>query len=794
MLQQILRSRHVRRGPASPENLRESVLLQPPARPGGRLAVGLAVMFKHRAGSALIYSFVFLALSSSVADAAGPRPSWRKLDRELLRRAGAAVSSQTTSTIVTLNAGVQLPALYRTYARQSLGASNAYVLDLPNSLLGTLADDASVARISHNRFVYAHNFRTSVTSGTLFVRQLLGFTGAGVGVAVLDSGIATFHDDFTDPRKTFSSHPYGDQRVAYFKDFVKGAPLPYDDNGHGTHVSGVIAGNGFDSRGEKSGMAPDAAIVSLKVLDANGQGKVSDVIAALNWVGSNAAVYHIRIVNLSVGAAVLESYDTDPLTLAAKALVDKGIVVVCAAGNFGTDSGGHKLWGAITAPGNAPWVITVGASSSKGTLMRKDDLVANFSSRGPTAINFAAKPDIVASGVGTVSTVAPGSTLYSRFAQFRVAGAFSTPNSPYMALSGTSQAAPVVSGTIALMLQANPNLTPNLVKAILQYTAQVRPGYKPLEQGAGFLNGFGAVRLAQFYATARRGTRVPTESIWSRRINWGNHRIRGGFLLPDANAWKLGVTWGSAKTLGSDGDNIVWGTASDGDNIVWGTTRDGDNIVWGTLRDGDNIVWGTMANDGDNIVWGTARNGHNIVWGTASDGDNIVWGTSGDGDNIVWGTMADGDNIVWGTDCKGADCGNVVWGAMAGDGDNIVWGTASDGDNIVWGTSADGDNIVWGTASDGDNIVWGTAVDGDNIVWGTMADGDNIVWGTSANDGDNIVWGTERDGDNIVWGTTRQADLLISSRPFGWFQNPVHSLRWLSQEFGDDLVVGRRPR
>src|SRR5262249_2723783 len=153
---------------------------------------------------------------------------------------------------------------------------------------------------------------------------------------------------------------------------------------------------------------------------------------------------------------------------------------------------GHKLWGAITAPGNAPWVITVGASSSQGTLTRKDDTVADFSSHGPTAINFAAKPDIVASGVGTVSTIAPGSTLFSLLPNLRVLGAFPTANAPYLALSGTSQAAPVVSGTIALMLQANPNLTPNLVKAILQYTAERKPGYKALEEGAGFLNSFGA--------------------------------------------------------------------------------------------------------------------------------------------------------------------------------------------------------------------------------------------------------------------------------------------------------------
>jgi hypothetical protein len=309
---------------------------------------------------------------------------------------------------------------------------------------------------------------------------------------------------------------------------------------------------------------------------------------------------------------------------------------------------------------------------------------------------------------------------------------------PYMVLSGTSMAAPVVSGTVALMLQANPSLTPNLIKAILQYTAEIYPGYNPLEEGAGFLNALGAVRLAKFYASAHSaGEAVPIEPIWGRQIFWGNHRLRNGFMLPTANAWQNGVLWGAAKTLGATGDNIVWGTACGGGDC-------GDNIVWGTASDGDNIVWGT-AGDGDNIVWGTA-------------GDNIVWGTAGDGDNIVWGSGDAGDNIVWGTACGGGDCG-----------DNIVWGSADAGDNIVWGTG-DGDNIVWGT-TDGDNIVWGTAAAGDNIVWGSASDGDNIVWGTL---------------------TRSQPRLNLQQNPsYNWFLSFDNRAPWIRQEFGE--VAAPRP-
>jgi serine protease AprX len=602
------------------------------------------------------------------------------------------------------------------YAKRNgeLGIINGHVLELPDRLIRHLSQNPSVFRLHLDRPAAKFNYRTSLTIGTGAIRQTLGLTGAGVGVAVIDSGIATFHDDLTNNSATL--YPYGNQRVTKFVDFVNGLTDPYDDNGHGSHVAGIIAGNGFDSNGQKAGAAPDASLISLKVLDANGNGTVSNIIAALDWVLANHSTYNIRVVNLSVGAAIHESAWTDPLTLAAKRVVDAGVVVVGAAGNFGKNSAGLPQYGGISAPGNAPWVLTVGGSSTQGTARRSDDVIGSYSSRGPTYIDWSAKPDLVAPGTGTVSLAAPGSTFYLTKISSLLPGSIATANLPYLSLTGTSMAAPVVAGTVALMLQANPALTPNAVKAILQYTAQQYPGYDALTQGAGFLNAVGAVRLARFYATAQPGDKVPIQKMWSKHIIWGNHLLGTGVLKMTGNAFNVGTTWGVAKT--DDGNNIDWGTTC--------STADCDNIVLGT-------------NDGDNVRWGT----------TAVDGDNIVWGTG------------DGDNIVWGTDCGGADCDNIVWGTT--DGDNIVWGTA-DGDNIVWGTAGlDGDNIVWGTAGvDGDNIVWGTA-DGDNIVWGTD-DGDNIVWGTA--DGDNIVWGTVV-GDNIVWGTAGSLDPVWVSSPDG---------------------------
>src|SRR5207253_2843549 len=170
----------------------------------------------------------------------------------------------------------------------------------------------------------------------------------------------------------------------------------------------------------------------------------------------------------------------------------------------------------------------------------------------------------------------------------------STPFLPYLSLSGTSMASPVVAGTVALMLQANPSLTPNAVKAILQYTSQSYAGYDVLTQGAGFLNAMGAVRLARFFATAQPGDTVPVQAMWSKHIVWGNHLLSGGLILPDANAWHPGVVWGAAQA--DNGDNIVWGSgcATDGcDNIVWGSVL-ADNIVWGSSTASD-TTWADTA-------------------------------------------------------------------------------------------------------------------------------------------------------------------------------------------------------
>lgn len=481
-------------------------------------------------------------------------------------------------------------------AGRQLPSVGALVAEVANTAIAGLAGNPQVAWIRTDHPVFPTLQRTGAAVAAAAARETFDLTGKGIGIAVIDSGITGWHDDLY---LTDAKSPRAEPRVVHFRDFTRPSSSrvwtsdqPIDEYGHGTHVVGVIAGNGYDSGGARTGMAPGAHLVGLKVLDAQGYGYISDVIAAIDYAIAIKDVYDIRIVNLSVASGVFESYHTDPLALAARRAVEAGIVVIAAAGNLGEDEAGEAQWGGITCPGNAPWVLTVGAASHQGTRPRGNDTLARFSSRGPTSIDFAAKPDLVAPGVGTESLSDPHSTLYSVYADYLLDGTRDTPYKPYLSLTGTSMAAPVVTGAVALLLEANPDLTPNAVKAILQYTAEVRDGESHLAQGAGLLNTLGAIRMARFFAEPKHRLPEPGDVIeqeyveWSGHIIWGNHRVTSGIPLPGANAWSVDVMWGSEATSG--GQPIVWGLRT-GDNIVW-STGSGDNIVWST-GDVDQVLW-----------------------------------------------------------------------------------------------------------------------------------------------------------------------------------------------------------
>jgi serine protease AprX len=574
-----------------------------------------------------------LANASSTAlskiDALAERRLARVGYSRVVLRAVDSVSASSMVPVV-MNAGGMV--------RRTLPVINALVADVPNSALLTLAANPLVARLSVDRRAIGSLERTAATIGAASIRQALGYDGAGVGVAVIDSGVTPWHDDLAANQ--------GGQRVEHFVDFINGWESSYDDYGHGSHVAGIIAGNGFDSSGARTGVAPGARLIVLKVLNGSGGGYISDVIAALDYVVEHRTALNIRVVNVSVAAGVHESYNTDPLTVAAKRVVEAGIVVVTAAGNGGRNPDGRPAYGGVTAPANAPWVLTVAASSHMGTAGRADDVMADFSSRGPSRFDQGAKPDIVAPGVGIESLSNPDSALYTTKADYLLPGSVPTSYLPYLSLSGTSMAAPVVSGTVALMLQANPSLTPNLVKAILQFTAEVKTDRDPLTQGAGFLNAAGAVALARYFAQPGASD-YPSTAGWGRRMIWGNRLVWGGWLTPGANAWAMNVGWGGSTTPG-------------GEIVKWGVTCAGLNCGNGTGN-----VWSPSTGHSLNVVWGSVCDGADCQWpwtvDAVDDDESVVWGTTDPDESVVWGTTDEDESVVWGTGCGDPACEPVIW-------------------------------------------------------------------------------------------------------------------------------------
>ncbi|HEV3469526.1 MAG TPA: S8 family serine peptidase [Pyrinomonadaceae bacterium] len=382
----------------------------------------------------------------------------------------------------------------------------ARVLELPLRVVEGLASHREVRFVSPDRETvsFGHLSRTTgadevrASTGTL----VGGLDGTGIGIAVLDSGIDTSHAAFLDRDNGV--------RVVYGRDFT-GEGRVDDPHGHGTHVASIAAGNGRISRAEYIGIAPNAKLVNLRVLNSQGLGRVSSVLAALDWVLAYRSAYNIRVANLSLGTPAVDSYKDDPVCRAVRRLADAGVVVVAAAGNNGRDESGNKVYGYIHAPGNEPAAVTVGASNTFGTDARSDDAVTTFSSRGPTRSgpvdllgvkrhDNLVKPDLVAPGNKIIDAAAAGNYLLATNPSLD-AGVSGADSRRMMYLNGTSMATPAVAGAAALMLQANPRLTPNLVKVILMYTAQPLAGFNMLEQGAGQLNIEGAVRVARLVRT-----------------------------------------------------------------------------------------------------------------------------------------------------------------------------------------------------------------------------------------------------------------------------------------------------
>jgi serine protease AprX len=513
-----------------------------------------------------------------------------------------------------------------------LGIIHGFVATLPAGGLATVAALPGIHSVTPDSRIelmdigsvsdLGYSMAPSTSRANAFWSQ--GYTGQGIDVALIDSGVVP-----VDGLRSSGAVVNGADLS-----FESQSPaLQYMDTfGHGTHMAGIIAARqvsgGPGGLSTSVGMAPEARLVSLKVADAYGATDVSQVIAAIDWVVQhrNDNGMNIRVLNLAFGTDGVQDYQLDPLTYAAEVAWRNGIVVVVSAGNRGFGSP------RLNNPAYDPYVIAVGAADDNTTSGTDDDSVPSFSSCGTEARHT----DLVASGKSVLSMRDPGSMIDSEYRRARVGFRF------YKG-SGTSQAAAVVSGAAALLLDQRPELTPDEVKAILMGSATPINASENC-QGAGMLN-LPAAR--DFPTPAAVQTHAPATGLGSLDAARGTlHLEHNGVELQGEQdifgaAWNA-PQWAERCAAGTSWDGGTW------NGNVW-TDSSWSGMSWSGMSWGG-MSWGGMSWSG--MSWG------GMSWGGMSWG-GVSWG------GMSWGGMS------WG----GMSWGGLAWGGMAWGG--MAWGGAS---------------------------------------------------------------------------------------------------------------------
>jgi serine protease AprX len=545
------------------------------------------------------------------------------------------------------------------------------VLDMPLGEVEAFSQETGVDYLSPDRPVGALASHLQTTTGASLIYPTsnllssgVGVDGAGIGVAVIDSGVDPDHFDLRNG---------GSRRVIASYDFVGSGSLD-DSYGHGTHVAGIVAGNGYSSLQsggvDYSGIAPRANIINLRVLDSYGHGTMSGVLAAIDYTIANRNMFNIRVVNLSLSAPPVDSYKNDPLCQAVEKATKAGLVVVVAAGNF-------------ASPAISPAAITVGATNTQQTNYRSDDTIAPYSSRGPTMSHTTdpvtgtvvydrlAKPDLVAPGFRVVSLERYQNYVVTNHPALHVSTSWTNNRGLYMKMHGSSMSAGVVSGAVALMLQANPSLTPNQVKAVLMYTAQIMNGPDLFEQGAGQINIDGAVRLAK-----RLRPDAGTVAVGQTLVGYSGLPLPQSTIAGESLIWDQGLIWDSGWLSGQAllttqqqayAQSIIWGGGLYGAGVTYGAGLFGSGyVVYGRNGQWSDIAWdaGTLLTSG--LLYKNVTYGSGLIWDSkVICGDFFVAGPS----SLIWGNDS---GLVWGNDS------GLVWGLDSG----LIWAFDQ---SLVWG-------------------------------------------------------------------------------------------------------------
>jgi serine protease AprX len=478
----------------------------------------------------------------------------------------------------------------------SLPIVDGVAAEVPANRLTALASFADVQAITADRTVQlsdntfdpngtASNFVRSTNSGPAWTA---GDYGAGIGVAVLDTGVSPMND--------FRG------RLVHGPD-LSGEGSVIDTYGHGTVMAGLIAGDGSDSatrnQGAYLGEAPAAHIVAVKVAGRNGAVDVSTMLQGMHWVAAYRDQFNIQVLNVSWGVPSTQDPAIDPLNYAVERLWSLGIVVVVAAGN----SGPSPM--TIAKPADDPVVLTVGAYNDKGNGSTSDDAVAQFSSRGPTASGVI-KPDIVAPGRTVIATRSFGSSIEADNPTALV-----WPS--YIRGSGTSEAAAVVSGAVALLRAARPDLTPDQVKDVLKSTANPMAGVSVTSQGAGRIN-VGAALLATPSAPPQVAVATGLGSLEASR--------GGVHVTANCNGTDTPIV-GEIDVRCEPWDPIAWTTSNWNGNAWTGLTwiaSEWDGVTW------KDVAWSDATWDG--VTWKggtwTANSWQGVPW-TGSGSSTGAW-------------------------------------------------------------------------------------------------------------------------------------------------------------------------
>lgn len=393
--------------------------------------------------------------------------------------AGFAEVSLNMNEPVSLDGRQTLEIVFSAHAEQKLPAQSSF--NLKASFQGG-CDTQLIPGYTNND----EDFFYSTVAGADNL-HLHGVRGAGVTVAVLDSGLWD--------HRALTHDTQGKERVVARYNAISDSNDVFDESGHGTHLTSVIAHSGETTQegrptGSYKGVAPDVKLAIVKAFNVEGQGGMLDIVRGVQWVVENREAYNIRVLNLSFAARPRWQYWLDPINQAVMQAWAAGIVVVAAAGNEGPEPM------TVGSPGNLPYVITVGAVTDSWTGdTRSDDYIPDFSSQGPTPEGHI-KPDVVAPGGHITGITRPGSSLTKDHPEYMLG------NGDFV-MTGSSQAAALVSGVAALLLQLEPDLSPDDVKCKLTSSAEPainRDGllaYSPFQQGHGYINATRAITLGE---------------------------------------------------------------------------------------------------------------------------------------------------------------------------------------------------------------------------------------------------------------------------------------------------------